>query len=124
MILSFDKFFESKGVNVEEILNGYIHSALWTEELDDRYDISDVQEDSLEKARRDIKLFVQKAGDLLNGIDNSSIGHDFWLTRNGHGAGFWDRKELEGGLGDKLTDICKDFKEVNVFDEDGSIIIE
>lgn len=23
------------------------------------------------------------------------LGHDFWLTRCGHGAGFWDRKELE-----------------------------
>lgn len=31
-------------------------------------------------------------------------GHDFWLTRNGHGAGFWDR-----GLGDtgkQLTNAC------------------
>ena len=22
------------------------------------------------------------------------VGHDLWLTRNGHGAGFWDRIEL------------------------------
>lgn len=21
-------------------------------------------------------------------------GHDFWLTRNGHGTGFWDRPEI------------------------------
>jgi hypothetical protein len=21
----------------------------------------------------------------------NGAGHDFWLTRNGHGAGFWDR---------------------------------
>lgn len=26
------------------------------------------------------------------------LGHDFWLTRCGHGAGFWDRKELDSGL--------------------------
>jgi len=28
-------------------------------------------------------------------------GHDFWLTRNHHGAGFWDRGL--GALGDALT---------------------
>lgn len=28
-------------------------------------------------------------------------GHDFWLTRNGHGAGFWDR-----GLGDLGTRLA------------------
>lgn len=29
-------------------------------------------------------------------------GHDFWLTRNGHGTGFWDR-DYPGTLGDDLT---------------------
>lgn len=32
-------------------------------------------------------------------------GHDFWLTRNGHGAGFWDRG-LPHGLGDALSALC------------------
>ena len=30
------------------------------------------------------------------------IGHDFWLTSQGHGAGFWDRGL--GDVGDTLTD--------------------
>lgn len=30
------------------------------------------------------------------------IGHDFWLTSQGHGAGFWDRGL--GEVGDTLTD--------------------
>ena len=35
------------------------------------------------------------------GIDLSQyspdqLGHDLWLTRNGHGAGFWDRPEIYG----------------------------
>jgi hypothetical protein len=25
----------------------------------------------------------------------AQMGHDFWLTRNGHGAGFWDRGNLQ-----------------------------
>jgi hypothetical protein len=24
------------------------------------------------------------------GKDESDVGHDLWLTRRGHGAGFWD----------------------------------
>ena len=35
------------------------------------------------------------------GIDAGQVGHDFWLTRNGHGAGFWDRGL--GEIGDRLT---------------------
>jgi hypothetical protein len=40
----------------------------------------------------------------LDGISDEQIGHDIWLTRNHHGAGFWDRGL--GDLGDKLTEIA------------------
>lgn len=40
----------------------------------------------------------------LDGIE-SYAGHDFWLTRVGHGAGFWDRGL--GDLGERLTDASK-----------------
>jgi hypothetical protein len=33
-------------------------------------------------------------------------GHDFWLTRNGHGAGFWDGGWTEE-IGDTLTTRAK-----------------
>jgi hypothetical protein len=33
--------------------------------------------------------------------DENQAGHDFWLTRNHHGAGFWDRGL--GKVGDELT---------------------
>jgi hypothetical protein len=32
----------------------------------------------------------------LSKFDPAQIGHDLWLTRNGHGAGFWDRPEIYG----------------------------
>ena len=32
-------------------------------------------------------------------------GHDFWLTRNRHGAGFWDRGYPEA-IGKALTDAA------------------
>lgn len=37
----------------------------------------------------------------INGYDEASAGHDYWLTRNGHGAGFWDRGL--GDVGDRLS---------------------
>jgi hypothetical protein len=44
-------------------------------------------------------------------------GHDFWLTRQGHGTGFWDRPEVYGrALADALTLTCKAIGEV--FDVD------
>lgn len=37
----------------------------------------------------------------------AAMGHDVWLTSSGHGAGFWDRRELEAnGLGDRLYAFC------------------
>ena len=41
------------------------------------------------------------------GYDWERAGQDFWLTRCGHGAGYWDRSELYAGeLGDLLTDAA------------------
>ena len=38
-------------------------------------------------------------------IAPGQLGHDLWLTRNHHGAGFWDRGY--GPDGDRLTQLCK-----------------
>lgn len=47
-------------------------------------------------------------------------GLDFWLTRNGHGAGFWDR-EL-GPLGDRLTNAAHAYGEVDLYLGDDGVI--
>lgn len=43
-------------------------------------------------------------GKIQSNYDASSAGHDFWLTRNGHGAGFWDRGLR--AIGDSLAATC------------------
>jgi hypothetical protein len=40
-------------------------------------------------------------------------GHDFWLTRNGHGAGFWDRGL--GTLGNRLSAAAKVYSGCDLF---------
>lgn len=62
---------------------------------------SDLAPDALARILDDCARFKREAADLLTqayeagGYDESNAGHDFWLTRNGHGTGFWDRDELE-----------------------------
>jgi len=61
-----------------------------------------------------MRLFVAECGEFQYQNENDLAefyaithtgpgqgGHDFWLTRNGHGAGFWDRGA--GDVGDRLT---------------------
>ena len=49
-----------------------------------------------------------------------SFAYDYWLTRNRHGAGFWDRG-LEA-LGDKLSDMAKIQGSVDAYCGDDGLI--
>lgn len=41
----------------------------------------------------------------------AAMGHDLWLTSQGHGVGFWDRSELDAdGLGNRLSAACDHYK--------------
>lgn len=46
-----------------------------------------------------------KAEGCDTGEGLESVGHDLWLTRLGHGAGFWDRGA--GDLGARLTEAAE-----------------
>ena len=102
---------------IDDMVKGYLVSALWSstdmngDPLDDKYSYHDFKEKSIELAQKDCASFEELAGELLNGHDDSDIGHNFWLTRNGHGAGFWD-----GGYehGDELTKISDKFGELHI----------
>jgi hypothetical protein len=49
-------------------------------------------------------------------------GHDFWLTRNGHGAGFWDRG-YRFGIGEALSDIARSYGSSDMYYADGMIYV-
>lgn len=57
------------------------------------YDDS-LTEEALATVERECRDFVaSNIFDLMAcGLDSEQCGHDFALTRNRHGAGFWDRK--------------------------------
>lgn len=109
-------------IDLDKMVHAYLHAALWTSELDSNYDIPEIDDDSISKAVSDCKRFIEMAGDLLNGLDAGNVGHDFWLSRNGFGSGFYDRNL--GEIGEKLYSLSKTFNEKNVFEEDGKIFLE
>ena len=73
-------------------------------------------------ARARCDSFLALADTLLDDIEAAQAGHDLWLTTNGHGVGFWDRGL--GDLGDKLTELCKQFPEVYMYAENGFYYLE
>ena len=124
----FEEFsqFEQSPIehDVDEILTSYFEAALWTDEDrlaeevgDDKaksFTIFDFSDETKAKAKEEIEQFMQKAGQYLTNVTDDMIGHDFWLTRNHHGAGFWDRKEIGYEIGDKISEICHEFRELMV----------
>jgi len=48
-------------------------------------------------------------------------GHDFWLTRQHHGSGFWDGDWKEPH-GDRLTKLAQTFKEQTLYQGDDDLI--
>lgn len=88
---------------MDEFTKAYIECALWStndesEPLDANYSEDDIHPDTLAQIVDDCWLFQALHQDDICEDNNQShhhtpaemAGHDFWLTRNGHGAGFWD----------------------------------
>ena len=114
---------------MDAFTQGYIDAALWSstdddgEPLDEDYGIEDISPDTLRDMEADCADFQESNEELLSeaydlGEDDARAGHDFWLTRNGHGAGFWDRGL--GKVGDELTDAAKAYggQDLYVGDDD------
>lgn len=119
---------------IEATLDAYVVCALWGstgedgEPLDSSFDADDLAPETLEQMREDVEGFLSACwGDTwedfsidLSGLEPAQIGHDLWLTRNHHGAGFWDRGL--GAVGDELTKLAHSFGEVDLYvGDDGKV---
>ncbi len=90
------------------------------------FGVGDLTAEDLATVRAEVSAFVDAVGkdfedylaqrryDPSDGSAAEHFGHDFALTRNHHGAGFWDRGL--GDLGDRLTTLAhSSYSEVNVY---------
>lgn len=119
---------------LDEFTLQYLVTALWSsndestpeggEPFDRNYTIEDIASSTIEQAVRDCKAFLIEAATILAGYDLETAGHDFWLTRNHHGAGFWDG-DYGKEDGDKLTELSQKFRELSpILGDDGKIYFE
>ena len=69
--------------------------------------MEDFHPDAIQQARNDCSRFEEMAEPWIMG-EYERAASDFWLTRNGHGAGFWDGGWPEPH-GTELTNISKQF---------------
>jgi hypothetical protein len=92
-------------VELDTFTEAYIEAALWAsmdesddsggEPLDANYTVDDIAPETLAEMIADCQDFltVEENGHTVADLvadDEARAGHDFWLTRNRHGAGFWD----------------------------------
>jgi len=116
---------------LDDMTRQYLETALWSTShgedgnLDDNHGIEDVSQESIDRAITDCRSFRLAAKLWLDELgaeyDDGKIGHDFLLTRNGHGAGFWDG-DYPKKIGDELTRISHGYGEVNFYlGDDGKI---
>ena len=112
-------------IGLDDFLTAYLECALWAETdgddpLDKNHQRDDFSDEFLQQARQDCeKFFTDNAADI--GLHCSSAGHDFWLTRCGHGAGFWDG-DWQEDVGERLTAASKTFGCVDLYvGNDGKI---
>ena len=129
-------------VDMDAELQQYIITALWssTDEqpdgnggppMDDKYGPEDLAPETIETMRAEIADFVAHApaDARAYGIDElgtGQIGHDLWLTRNRHGAGFWDRFAAGTGesFGRELTELAHSYGESYLYaGDDGKVYV-
>lgn len=134
------------GASEWHFFRSYVGTALWSsndesdesggEPLDSNYDIDDIDESCLETLAKDCAQFYEShcadihcdGAPMANDMDGSiaareaaMAGHDFWLTQNGHGAGFWDGDWPEA-VGERLTEASQGFRARDLYvGDDGKI---
>ena len=121
--------------DLDEFTQAYIACALWSTNdestleggvpFDGNYSEEDIHPDMLVEMIADCRAFQdQNKSDINAGphgcqlcqVQSSSAqaGHDFWLTRNGHGAGFWDG-DWPIAAGKRLTKASEEAGDVTLY---------
>ena len=107
-------------IDMEEFLRAYLECLIW-QSTDDAGepivgDEGDLCEKDIEKCREDCEGFISLAKELLEDYKAGQAGHDFCLSRNRHGAGFFDSGHKNA---EELQELAVTFGPANVlYNED------
>ena len=111
----------------------YITAALWSSTDDNGNPLdgldAELAPETLARMEAVCAKFQAENGELFT-VENCSYtgcsveeyaGHDFWLTRNGHGVGFWDGYWIDPAA-TRLTDAAHAFGEIDLYVGDDGLI--
>ena len=120
----------TKPPELDKFTQAYMEAALWSttdnsddrggEPLDANYGIDDISVELQWQMFNDCQEFQRQNAEALANAhyhsgewsDAELAGHDFWLTRCGHGTGFWDRDELDPEVAEALSEAAKAWGDV------------
>lgn len=113
---------------MDKFTAGYVECALWcgiTENDGPAPTVDDLDSATLAKLTADAQDFATSNRAMLDeaneaGRDDAHLGHNFWLTRNRHGAGFWDCGL--GKLGNDLTEQAHAYGEASLYWGDNGMV--
>ena len=126
---------------MQGFFDAYVEAALWSstdesrpdggDPLDQNYVPADIDRETFEKMRADCARFQTENEKLLERYyaelprkawpGEAQAGHDFWLSRNGHGAGFFDR-EASKEVCDQLQEIAQRWNNFDLYiGDDGKV---
>jgi hypothetical protein len=127
--------------NADAFTKSYLETALWSSTddndrpLDSEHSVGDLADATLDSIVADCTRFQSENESLLTAENclrpsrsgnpghpvDIRAGHDFWLTRNGHGAGFWDG-DWEEPAGAALTAASEAFGETSLYIGDDGLL--
>ena len=117
--------------NLSRFTRAYIEALFFTDaspdseqEIQDNATFENFAQETVSKIIADCAAFELANRALLDqASDDDQNGHDFWLTRNRHGAGFWDRGYPEA-IGEALTEAVHGFGETSLYlGDDGKLYL-
>jgi hypothetical protein len=81
---------------IDKMKGAYLEAAYWTDAEQCEHDDPDFTDLFVCHAWQSCRNFCYALESMeidYTQFDPDQLGHDLWLTRNGHGAGFWDRSD-------------------------------
>ncbi len=108
---------------LNEFTRAYIECILWAETddaagepLDANYGAEDFTLETMQSIIEDCRRFQEaNRADLAQYGADELGGHDYWLTRNRHGAGYWDRDFLPHDARERLTQAAHNAGELSIY---------